>query len=157
MTNIDESFVLMVSFIIFSILAAKPLFIAVSEILQNKITEIKEKISSAESLRENNFKDLKKHKRSLTNAKRESEDHLNAFVTGVETSYRKHYTDLSVALEKKHSVGLQLVEIQHKQKVLYLYENLLISSSKKAEDYIGKNRTKLPSDIEIAKLLMSNI
>jgi F0F1-type ATP synthase membrane subunit b/b' len=152
--DMDESFVLMISFVLFCLLAAKPIFYAISDILKNKVLEISKGINEAESLRESSFKDLKKSKRSFTAAKREYEDHLKVFVAGVDESYRKHYTELSVTLEKKYNNGLKFLQIQRDQKVLSLYENLLRESSDTAASYIEKNRSKLPDDLEIARALL---
>ena len=155
--NIDESFLLMLSFFIFCFIFAKPIIINISKILEDKISYIKEKIFSSENSREIAFKDLKKTKRLFLSTKKELEDHIRSFSSSIAEAYRKNYSDSLVAFEKKYHHGLKFLQIQRNQKILGLYDNLLDESSYYAKDYILKHRSKLPDDVEIAKELIKNI
>jgi F0F1-type ATP synthase membrane subunit b/b' len=155
--NLDESFIFMISFFIFCFLVSRPVILHLKRVLIERISDIKNRILSAESAREVSFKDLKKAKRLLLSARKELEDNLKSFSSNVSESYRKNYADALVAFEKKYHHGLKFLQIQRDQEVLGLYENLLHESSNAAKKYILINRSKIPGDVEIAKELMKNL
>jgi F0F1-type ATP synthase membrane subunit b/b' len=155
--KLDETFILALSFLLFCILVAKPLYSNIVLFLNDKIKIIIEKITLANKSKEAAFQELKKFKKLFLNTKKENIDRIKEFKIITQSSNEKAYNNLLLTLERNYKDNLNIVESERNQKALGIYDNLVTNSSNILQKYILKNRSELPSDVMIAKSLLKNI
>ena len=155
--HIDETFILALSFLLFCVLVARPVYSSIILLLNNKIKIIADRIEIVAKSKENAFQELKKIKKVFSNTKKENIDRLKEFEIVIENSNQKEYNNLLLILDRNYNDSLNIVMSERDQKILGIYDTLVDNSASILKEYISKNRSNLPSDIMIAKSLLKNI